>query len=440
MRKLIIYKLAFVIMVTATPLRAQQTIGFSEPAHSLLNEFGYKLSLYSFGMFDSNILRRSPPKNDMGGLLYPSVELYYPISRSTRISAEYLYGINHMVSTSFLNNNSNSASFSLSNNFTPHLKIQLYSALKKSSQPDILNMNMLYTFATYIQNREGIKFDWIKTPATVFSIDFNIQQRSYNKLNTSSSDRQKDFLNSLEFSSIHAFTDHTLAFIQIGYLLNASNNPVYRYSEPYLKTYISQALAGGIKLEMLQKLENLRFSRRAVSNNPSLTRNDLIIETMFGIKKKINNFVSLNARYYFLKDYSNEPFRKINANTVILALEMSLQKKPSYIFKASDYAHLSDSTIYPTVEELRPEDLANIGYEFILKGQYDDAIKYNLKALSKDSTITEAHINLGIAYYKKGRLADAIREWKTALRLDPSNLKVRKLVEKAQAEEKVKNK
>jgi tetratricopeptide (TPR) repeat protein len=177
-----------------------------------------------------------------------------------------------------------------------------------------------------------------------------------------------------------------------------------------------------------------------VSNNPSLTRNDLIIETMFGIKKKINNFVSLNARYYFLKDYSNEPFRKINANTVILALEMSLQKKPSYIFKASDYAHLSDSTIYPTVEELRPEDLANIGYEFILKGQYDDAIKYNLKALSKDSTITEAHINLGIAYYKKGRLADAIREWKTALKLDPSNLKVRKLVEKAQAEEKVKNK
>jgi len=51
-----------------------------------------------------------------------------------------------------------------------------------------------------------------------------------------------------------------------------------------------------------------------------------------------------------------------------------------------------------------------------------------------DSSIAQAHINAGIAYYKKGDIGNAIAQWKIALFLDPYNVKLAGLIEKAERE------
>jgi len=61
----------------------------------------------------------------------------------------------------------------------------------------------------------------------------------------------------------------------------------------------------------------------------------------------------------------------------------------------------------------------NFGSLYVQNQQYDDAEPILKKALALDSTLAPAHYQLGRAYFKTNRLADARREFLKAIELSP---------------------
>lgn len=59
------------------------------------------------------------------------------------------------------------------------------------------------------------------------------------------------------------------------------------------------------------------------------------------------------------------------------------------------------------------------------KNLWDEAIFRWKKALEANPDSVAAHNNLAVAYEKKGRFQDALKEYETALKLDPDNSRVK---------------
>ena len=57
------------------------------------------------------------------------------------------------------------------------------------------------------------------------------------------------------------------------------------------------------------------------------------------------------------------------------------------------------------------------------------------KATQEVLSVAKVRYKLGLIYYKKGDLSDAIEIWQAALEDDPENLAVKLLIEKAQEEQ-----
>ena len=135
-----------------------------------------------------------------------------------------------------------------------------------------------------------------------------------------------------------------------------------------------------------------------------------------------------------LKDFSNEPFRDFLSNSINLGIQVSIGKNSDLGEQFS--THNPDLEKNHGLNEVAAtaEQLTNAGYQYILKKNYDKALAYSLKAISLDDNIEQAHINAGIAYYKKGMPKYAVEEWKKALQLNPQNIKLQKLLHKAEEE------
>lgn len=68
-------------------------------------------------------------------------------------------------------------------------------------------------------------------------------------------------------------------------------------------------------------------------------------------------------------------------------------------------------------------DLNILGVHFYSVGAYDLAIVQLERALALAPEVASIHFNLGGAYYGKGRVGDAEREFRLALELDPEHVK-----------------
>jgi tetratricopeptide (TPR) repeat protein len=76
---------------------------------------------------------------------------------------------------------------------------------------------------------------------------------------------------------------------------------------------------------------------------------------------------------------------------------------------------------FTTVLELEPRHaptLVNIGNLCLEEGCLDDAVIHYEAAIIADDHYAVAHMNLGIAYKRMGRLGDSVRELKRATRLE----------------------
>jgi len=82
--------------------------------------------------------------------------------------------------------------------------------------------------------------------------------------------------------------------------------------------------------------------------------------------------------------------------------------------------------IYTQAAAITPptsDDLKIVGLDYILLGDYADAIKWLEKAVAFDSKNRDAWYYLGRAYYTRSRLTEARKAFEKVLDLDPSNAK-----------------
>jgi len=78
-----------------------------------------------------------------------------------------------------------------------------------------------------------------------------------------------------------------------------------------------------------------------------------------------------------------------------------------------------------------------LGYGSFRMKNYDDALYYLYDAVYLDEKNPTGHEMIAQIYYSRGRIEDAIEEWKKVLELDPDNEMARKLLDKAKKEYKV---
>jgi tetratricopeptide (TPR) repeat protein len=67
--------------------------------------------------------------------------------------------------------------------------------------------------------------------------------------------------------------------------------------------------------------------------------------------------------------------------------------------------------------------IVNVGNLLLEDGVLDDAVAHYAAALSIDDTYAAAHLNLGIAYKRQNRRAEAVREFRHAARLEARKVK-----------------
>ena len=404
-----------------------------------LSKFGYRISLYSLSKFDSNVLRLSSATSDVSSSVYPSITVSYPFSSSTKITAQYFFGLEKYASTSILNTNYNRFGLKIGHYFSPNWFIKVYGFYIHSNQPDILTTSSsIYRFQTFGQISGAVTINWLADQTNLFSLEYSAFNRNYSNFYTISAERQKDFQSFLALSWIHQFSKNTFTNFQTGFISNNSNNSNYVYRRLFLDAYLSYNFGSGYFLQIENVFGNLNFNGRKIRTDSTKTRQDILNMAIVGIKKNITDWLSLKLSYNLIKDFSNDNFRNFSSNSVYLGLQISfgkdIENEPQYNIDQSTLP----SNYHFNKDLISAEQLTNIGYQYILKGNYNKALEFSLKAIELNGNIEQAHANAGIAYYKKSMLKEAISEWEKALELNPKNEKLTKLLEKAKNETHIK--
>lgn len=428
----------YIFLMTSVLVYGQES-NYGSESNSILNKFGYQISLLNLNKYDSNILKLSPNTTDFSTGLYPSVAITYPFSANTKLTAQYLFGLEKYASTSFLNTNFNRLGVKLSQYFSPSLSGQISGYYIHSDQPDILTTSSsVYRFATFNQYSTSFKMNWFKSSKTLYSLEFSFIQRNYSHLLTITLDKQRDNYNYIALSWLHQINQTTTASIKLGFINSKSNNLFYGFNRHFFDVSLSHNLGSGFKVQAEDMISSLRFSNRTLTNDPFTTRNDVINTFMIGIKKNFNKNIAMNISYYLQKDFSNEPIRQFISHSINLGIEFVMGKDSYYPdqYYSNELGLGLDNNFGLNKEKATVEQLTNTGYQYLLKGNYDKALEYSLKALSLDNNIEQAHINAGISYYKKGMRKEAIIQWESALKLNPQNDRLKSILEKALVEKK----
>src|SRR5215475_10761523 len=117
---------------------------------------------------------------------------------------------------------------------------------------------------------------------------------------------------------------------------------------------------------------------------------------------------------------------------LLLASILSAQQEPDQIMtnaiqaqQRGDYQSAIEA--YRAVLKLRPENVeakVNLGAALAHVGKFDEAILMYQSALPSLSVKNPVLLNLGLAYYKKGDLVNARRQFESLHQLEPANVQV----------------
>jgi hypothetical protein len=296
----------------------------------------------------------------------------------------------------------------------------VFGGYERSRQPDVLGLSAPLSFATFQQERAGVRVTRRDAGGSTYA-EYWLQPRRYDRLLTSTSTRQSDTLQSIAFGRWWTASPKSLLGLRGEYRQNQSNDPIFRYREPILSMSYVRSLGNGFRIEAAPRLRWIQFANRPVSSNPGRTRSDLIPGFAITARQQIRPGLAAVASYAFDKDFSTEPLRRFNDHRFSIGFDISLGSH-------------SRSTAYGVSGEqdensLRAIQLANRGYAEITRGNWNEALRLSLEAIRLDPLLPEPHTNAGVAYYKLGRVQEAIEEWKQSLALRPDE-KVKNLLDK----------
>ncbi len=99
--------------------------------------------------------------------------------------------------------------------------------------------------------------------------------------------------------------------------------------------------------------------------------------------------------------------------------------------------HVAAARQFEAAHELKPDNpkvLLNLAAAKSALGQLDEAIDLLLEALEIDAQLRDCHYNLAIAYWRKGRIPEAMAELEMELALHPDHQAAKAAVERIRAE------
>jgi hypothetical protein len=118
--------------------------------------------------------------------------------------------------------------------------------------------------------------------------------------------------------------------------------------------------------------------------------------------------------------FSEGPFEVLRKVSLVIISGILVSILVVITYQRNDVWQDSETLWKDTIKKShQPTPHYNLGIAYMEKGRIDEAIEEYKAALRLDSHSARAHNNLGVAYYKLGRLDDAIRELETALELEP---------------------
>ena len=428
------YGIIYVFLTIVVSVYGQQN-NLSNDSNNFFGKFGYEISLLNLNKYDSNVLKYSNGASDFSSAIYPAVEIAYQLSANTKLTAQYLLGLEKYASTSFLNTNNNRLSLHITQYVSPRMSLMVSGYYQNSQQPDLLSTRLsAYKFASFDQYSISLKLNWLASSKTLYSFEYHYIKRSYTGMLTLFLEKQKDSFNFSALGWTHQFSQTTTASAKLGFINSASNNRFYNFKRQFIDLFLTHQLGDGFRAEAGETISTLRFSSRTLTNDPSTTRSDIISTLMIGVKKVFNEYIAADLRYYFQKDFSNEPLRNFNSHSFNLGFEFALGR--NVYSNTNRYSNETDLENNSGINKQSAtiEQLTNAGYQYLLKSDYEKSLEFSLKALAINNNIEQAHINAGIAFYKLGKKNLATEQWKTALELNPHNEKLRLLIEKLESE------
>lgn len=396
------------------------------PVLPFVDRFGLRFTLYSWGTYDSNILRRVEPERDLSGVAYPTISIEYPFSFSTRLTANYQVGFERFDTASFLSSNSHWGELRLTHQLSPTWEVQLYDSFEKTNQLEPLTNVGPVDILSYTQNRAGLRLEKRFGHSVEASFEYASHQRLYSEV-AGATERRRDLLNAWSLGLSKRYGANSFFAVRAEYRLNNASNAVYRYREAFGSVYFNRNLGRGYRVELYERLSALSFPTRFISKSPAQYRSDLIVTTSIGLRKPLFNGPAIIVRYAYQRDFSNDPAYHFTDHRVTLGFEVSLWK-PSVVPSPVDAARS------PRTDRAAAE-LGDRGYQELLAGSNTEALRYSQKALEIDPGLAQAHVNAGIACYRLGMLDKAIDHWRRSLSIQPGNKKVRELLRKAEDEQ-----
>lgn len=103
--------------------------------------------------------------------------------------------------------------------------------------------------------------------------------------------------------------------------------------------------------------------------------------------------------------------------SVVMLLFSYLSIQQIRIWQNSEVLWTYVTSIFPKTASLAH---MNLGFVYIEKGRLDEAIAEFKQSLASNPNNAEAYINLGVVYRRKGRLDEAISKYKKALAINPN--------------------
>ena len=278
------------------------------------------------------------------------------------------------------------------------------------------------------------------------------QRRAYTdrRISRTSNIKQRDSRYNMGSTLVRQLGRRTVVALAYQYRINSSNADYFDYTNHRVSALLVRNILLFSPLQIMYRFEKRSYPRQVEGT----IRRDNRHTVFLNLTAPLTSWLALRGSYAFQLNSSNIRDYKISLGTMNLVFSWGSAKpktKPKKNIKSPDAATYYKLGIYYTKKgeldkavtafnrslALNPKDAkayTNLGFVYIAQKDFKQALAACKRAVELAPNLAEAHTNLGIAYYKMGMQQAAAEEWRAVLKLDPSNERVRALLQKLSAE------
>ena len=372
----------------------------------------------------------------------------FPFSQRTTGNLQYSFGLEQYRSNRFVNTRNHDISLSIEEKLTNRFSLALRDSIRKSNLPDALDGGSNFIF-NYWQNAPRIEGKYRISKNTLLNSSYEYQLRDYTdrRISNTSNIKQKDIRHNIGPTLVRQLDPQTAGALAYQYRINSSNNDSFDYTNHRISALLMRNFLFASPLQVMYQFERRVYPHQVTG----IIRRDNRHTVLLNLTKPLKPWLSLNGSYAFQLNRSNTRDYKVSLGTVKLVFSLGSikpEKQKPKSLDATTYYKLGTyytkrgefnkaATAFNKSLSLNPNDAkayANLGFVYIGQKDFEHALTACKRAAELDPDLAEAHTNLGIVYYKMGMQEAAAEEWKTVLRLEPTNERVRSLLQKLNSE------